>query len=115
MKGLGLRLVCGSAAALVFHLVMGWAWTIVAAIGVGFWQERGGWLAGAVSVGLSFVLLIAHSWLVAPGAVARLGTVMGAMFYGMPAPLIFVGTALTGILIGIAGGGLGSGVRRLIK
>ncbi len=114
MKGACLRAACGVAAALAVHLVIGWAWTLVVAIGVGFWHGRGGWLVGAASVGLSFVILIAYNFVVAPAPVGRMGEVMGGILGGLPAPAIFIGTGLIGFLIGTAGGGLGSGARLMI-
>ncbi len=114
MKSALLKVTCGAAGALVVHVAVGWAWTIVAAAGAGFWQGRRGWLAGAASVGLSFAALMAYSFVVAAAPVERMGMVMGGILGGLPAAAVYLITGLVGLLLGTAGGGLGSGVRRLL-
>ena len=115
MKAADFRLAAGVPAVLVVHLVFGWAWTILAAVGVGYWHGRRGWLAGAICVGVSFVLLILYNFVVAPGPTVRMGTVMGGILQNVPAWAVFALTGLIGVLIGTAGGGLGSGLRRIMR
>ena len=113
-RGMLPKVLCGGAAALVIHLVIGWAWTLAAGVGAGFWQGRCGWLAGAGSVGLSFSLLIAYNFVAAPVPVGRMGAVMGGIMGGLPPAAVFVLTGLIGLLIGAVGGGLGAAARQII-
>ena len=107
-----LRISCGVFASLTIHLLVGWAWTILAAVSVGYWQGKRGALAGALAVGLSYLSLVIYSLIAAPAQTMQMADIMGEIIGGMPAVAVFVVTLSTGVLIGGAGGGLGAAIRR---
>ncbi len=104
------RILAGFGIALTLHLLLGWAWSIGGGIALGGYCRCRAWLAGGIAVGLSWALLVAHAFLVAPEPTLRLITIMGAMFGDIPGIFIPVITVLIGALLGIAGGLLGASV-----
>ena len=102
------RILAGFGIALTLHLLFGWAWSIGGGIALGGYCRCRAWLAGGIAVGLSWALLVAHAFLVAPEPTLRLITIMGAMFGDIPGIFIPVITVLIGVLLGIAGGLLGA-------
>lgn len=102
------RILAGFGIALALHLLFGWMWSIGGGIALGMYCRCRAWLAGGIAVGLSWAVLVAHAFLVAPEPALRLITIMGAMFGDIPGILIPVITVLIGVLLGIAGGLLGA-------
>lgn len=109
-----LRLLLGTVTALAFHLMFGWAWSVAGGVVAGVLGRKRGWLAGGVAVGLSWVLFVVHAFIVASAPTLRLLDIIGGLFGGIPSILIPVITVLPGVLLGIAGGALGSSIHPLI-
>lgn len=109
-----LRLLLGTVTALAFHLMFGWAWSVAGGVVAGVLGRKRGWLAGGIAVGLSWVLFVAHAFIVASAPTLRLLHIIGGLFGGIPSMLVPVITVLPGLLLGIAGGALGSSVHPLI-
>ena len=100
--------------ALVLHLLLGWAWTLAAALAGGVWAGRRGWLVGALGVGLDWLVLIAYNFVVAPEPVQTMTETVGDLLGNMPGPLIVASTLFLGLLLGAVGGAGGTQVRRLL-
>ena len=105
-----LRLLLGTVTALAFHLMFGWAWSVAGGIVAGVLGRKRGWLAGGIAVGLSWGLFVAHAFIVASGPTQRLLDIIGGLFGGIPSMLVPAITVLPGVLLGIAGGALGSSI-----
>jgi len=105
-----LRLLLGTATALAFHLMLGWAWSVAGGIVAGVFGRKRGWLAGGIAVGLSWGLFLAHAFIVASAPTQRLLDIIGGLFGGIPSMLVPAITVLPGVLLGIAGGALGSSI-----
>lgn len=101
-------------AALVVHLLWGWQLTVLAAIFGGLWKGRGGWWIGGAGVGLSWGILVMVSFIAAPRPTLRMIETVADILGGFPAPFTVVVTVLFGVLIGTAGGGLGTQLRLVI-
>ena len=101
--------------ALVLHLLLGWAWTILAGVVVGVWQGPRGWLVGGIGVGLSWLGLVLYNVVVAAEPVGRMTDTLGGILGGLPGLVIVVFTVLIGVLLGLVGGGLGTQLGLLIK
>ena len=99
--------------ALAIHLILGWAWTILAGIAVGAWAVQRGWLLGGGGVGLSWLVLILYNMIIAPGPVGRMTETFGGILGNLPGFSIIAITLLIGVLLGTVGGGLGTQIRRL--
>ena len=109
-----LRLLLGTVTALSFHLMFGWAWSVAGGIVAGVLGRKRGWFAGGIAVGLSWALFVVHAFIVASAPTQRLLDIIGGLFGGIPSMLVPVITVLPGLLLGIAGGALGSSVHPLI-
>ena len=97
-----------AALALILHLSLGWAWTLLAAVAGGAWAARRGWLVGALGLALDWLVLISYSYYDAPEATAEMARVMGVLFGNMPA-FAFVGLSLSvGVILGALGGAIGA-------
>ena len=96
-------ILVGTLLSLVTHLVLGWAWTMLAGLVAGFLVERRRWLAGGLAVGLAWGLLIAHSFAVAPAPTWRMITFTGSLFGGLPGPVVPIATVLIGVAFGTVG------------
>ena len=103
-----LRLLLGTVTALAFHLMFGWAWSVAGGIVAGVLGRKRGWLAGGIAVGLSWGVFLVHAFIVASAPTQRLLDIIGGLFGGIPSILVPVITVLPGVLLGIAGGALGS-------
>ncbi len=109
-----LRLLLGTVTALAFHLMFGWAWSVAGGVVAGVIGCKRGWLAGGIAVGLSWCLFVVHAFIVASAPTLRLLDIIGGLFGGIPSILIPVISVLPGVLLGIAGGALGSSIHPLI-
>ncbi|MXW84292.1 MAG: hypothetical protein F4246_12180 [Rhodothermaceae bacterium] len=106
-----LRLLLGTVTALAFHLMFGWAWSVAGGIVAGVLGRKRGWLAGGIAVGLSWGVFLVHAFIVASAPTQRLLDIIGGLFGGIPSMLIPPITVLPGVLLGIAGGALGSSIK----
>jgi hypothetical protein len=93
------------ALALALHLVLGWAWTPVAALAGGAWSQRagGGALTGALGVGGAWAALVAYNAVAAYEPVALLAHTVGGLL-GVPGGATFVLTVLVGAALGASAG-----------
>ena len=94
--------------ALILHLLLGWAWTILAGVVVGVWQGRGGWLVGGIGVGASWLTLVLYNVIVATEPVGRMTDTLGGILGNLPGIAVIIITMLIGVLLGLVGGGLGT-------
>ncbi|MDE2833042.1 MAG: hypothetical protein OXM02_00795 [Bacteroidota bacterium] len=108
-----MKMLVGAAVAFLLHWVLGWVWAILAGILMGVWTDRRGWLFGGVAVGVSWGVLITYTLAVDPGAAGRMFDIMGSIFGGLPGLAVPAVTLLMGVLLGVAGGLFGTGVRNL--
>jgi len=93
---------------LFFHILFGWMWVVLAAIGGGWMYHERGWAVGGIGVSLSWILLVGYNYLVAPFQVSEMTRVMASLFGGLPSLSIPLLTVIIGIIIGTVGGALGS-------
>lgn len=110
-----LKLVILAAGALALHLVLGWAWTLAAGIAAGLWVGRGGWLLGAASVGLEWLVLIAYNFLVDARAVRLMTEAVGSILGNLPFWMIVALTLFIAVLLGALGGAVGTQLHHLIR
>lgn len=101
--------------ALILHLLLGWAWTVVAGVAVGIWKGPRGWLVGGIGVGLSWLGLVVYNYLVAAGPVGRMVDTLGGILGNLPGPVIVALTVLIGVLLGAVGGALGTQINLLAR
>jgi len=97
--------------ALILHLSAGWMWSPLAGVIGGIAGKRSGWILSAYGLGMSWAILVLYSLLAANSQVMEMGRVLGELFGGLPGPLIFVFTALIGIILGAVSGKLGMSLR----
>ena len=100
--------------AFLLHVLLGWAWTILAGLAGGLWIGRRGWLVGGIGVGLSWLGLVLYNIAVAAGPVGRMAETFGGILGNLPGPLIVALTVLIGGLLGAVGGALGTQISLLI-
>ena len=110
-----MKLLATSILALILHLLLGWAWTILAGLVAGLWKGPGGWWVGGMGVGLTWLGLILYNFSVAAEPVGRMTEVLGGILGNLPGMAVVGATLLIGILLGTVGGGLGTQIRLLIK
>lgn len=112
-----LRILITAALALLLHLTLGWAWTLLAGVIGGVWARRWGraMLVGAIGVGLDWAVLVGYNLIVA-GAETRIMTgIMGALIGNTPGAVVVAATVLIGALIGALGGWMGSQLHQLAR
>lgn len=103
-----------AAAAVVLHLVLGWAWTLGAGIAAGLWAGSGGWHLGAASVGLDWLALLLYNYAVDARAVHLMTENLGSIIGNMPFFVVVAFTLLIGIVLGALGGAAGTQLHRII-
>ena len=110
-----MKLLATAILALLLHMLLGWAWTILAGMAVGVWIGRRGWLVGGIGVGLSWLGLVLYNFVVAAGPVGRMTDTFGGILGNLPGFVIVAITVLLGVLLGMIGGGLGTQLGLLLK
>lgn len=115
MSSLRLQIVMTALAAFVLHLVLGWAWTLLAGVGAGVWAGRRGWRVGGVAVGLEWLVLVGYNYVVAPAETGAMLETMGGIVGNMPGFAIVAISLLIGVLLGALGGLIGTQLRRLVR
>ena len=110
-----MKVIIGIMLSTLFHVALGWQWSIVAGAIVGWWAIRHGWLYGAVCVGASWAIMTAYNYLVAPEQIDRFTTTMSGFVEGAPEWTIPFATIVIGIVLGAAGGFLGQTLVPLIN
>lgn len=112
---MALRIVGVAAAGLVLHLLVGWAWTIVAGVAGGLSVAHRGWLVGAAGVGLEWAVLVGYNYGAAGAAVQAMVHTMGGILGNTPGSVVVAATVLLGMLLGGAGGLVGMAVRQAFR
>ncbi len=96
---------------MLFHVLLGWAWSIAGGIAVGLFRAERAWIVGGIATGLSWAAFVIHAFVVAPEPTQRLMEIIGALFGGISGILVPFVTIMVGILIGASGGALGASIR----
>lgn len=109
-----LRILGTAALALVLHLLLGWGWTLGAAVVGGWWAGRHGWLVGAAGLLVSWGALVVYDYASAPGAVGEMLRAMGQILGNLPGAAVVGLTLLIGCLLGVVGGSLGTQLGRVL-
>ena len=110
-----MKLLATTILALVLHMLLGWAWTLLAGVVAGVWVGRRGWLVGGMGVGLSWLVLIVYNFIMASGPVGRMTETLGGILGNLPGFAVVGITLLIGVLLGTLGGGFGTQIRLLLK
>ncbi len=92
----------------VFHLIFGWMWSVLGAIAGGWMADRRGWLIGGGGLIISWAALIIISIIQAPPQVTEMARVVAALIGDFPSITTYLVTLLTGCILGILGGFVGS-------
>ena len=101
----------GVLVALAAHLFLGWMWSLAGPLLTGFLMKKGGAWAGAVSLTLSWALLIVWNLAVATAESFNMMETMGSLLGGMPGVVIPVATLLMAALLGLVAGSLGAALK----
>jgi hypothetical protein len=101
--------------ALILHLILGWQWVVVAGIAGGYWQGKGGWRVGLVSITLAWLLLIIWNYLVTSVSIKQMFETMSAIMGGLPSFGFPMLTLVWAALLGVVSGAIGSQIRFSIK
>ena len=101
--------------ALILHISAGWMWTPLAGIFGGIAGKKSGWRIGAYGLGASWSVLVLYNLITATSEVVEMGRVLGELFGGLPGLLIFIFTALIGLLLGAVSGKLGTSLRSVFR
>lgn len=110
---MSLAIIISCILALALHVVLGWPWSIIGGVAAGWLAPAGGWWRGGVAVGTAWLLLIGYNLLVAAGPVREMHRVAASIAGDLPGWTIPVLSVLVGLLIGSAGGLVGSSLRRV--
>lgn len=100
--------------AVVIHLLLGWAWTLLVGLAAGLLFGRHGWLHGALVVGADWLALIVYNYLVDARAVRVMTDTMGGILGNLPSFAIVAITVFIGTLLGLIGGAAGTQLRLLV-
>lgn len=109
-----MKIVVVAVVSVLFHLLLGWQWTIVAGVFGGLLSDRRGWLLGGLGVGLSWLGLVIYNFAMALEPMQRMIDTMGGILGGLPGFVIVALTILIGLLLGLVGGGIGTQVRAFL-
>ncbi len=94
--------------ALLLHVFLGWGWSVGGALVAGAWSARRGWLAGGLALLVEWGLMVVFNYMVAPEEAGRMMGIMGAMMGNLPGAAFVAVTLLVAVLLGSAGGAVGS-------
>ena len=92
----------------VFHLTIGWMWSVIGAIVGGWVSDRRGWWIGGAGLAISWLALIILSLVQAPSQVAEMARVVAALLGEFPPFTTYLITVLIGGILGVLGGFVGS-------
>lgn len=107
------HLISVIAIALIIHLLLGWIWTIGAALIAGLWVAHRWWILGPIAVGGSWLILVLYNLARAPDATLELWRVFGGLMGGLPGAITLLVTVLIGMLLGLSGALVGRQLRLL--
>lgn len=109
------KLIASTVAAFFLHLLLGWAFTMLAGIVAGLWHGHGGWRLGAAAVTLDWAVWLIYSYAVDARAVHLMTQTIGSILGNMPFFIIVGLTLMIGTLLGAAGGFIGTRVHLLLS
>lgn len=98
---------------LLVHVALGWLWGAASGMAAGILWSRGAWWKAALVVSCSWAILVLYSLSTAPGPTLELHRLLGGLAGGLPAWSAPFGVVAVGGLLGLAGGLVGSGIRRV--
>lgn len=110
-----LQILATALLALVLHLTLGWAWTLLAGAAGGFWAVRGGVWVGAAGAALAWAGLVLYNFWVDARAVGAMTRTMGELLGNLPGLAVVGLTLLVGALLGALGGFLGAHLALLVR
>lgn len=100
---------------LLVHLLLGWTWTVGAALAGGLLAPRHGWLVGAAGAALAWATLLIYTVTTAPAASRVLLDTVGALAGNIPGAAVVALTVMLGGLLGAVGGALGTVIRPVFR
>jgi len=100
-------------AALLLHVLLGWAWSALASVGGGYFSGKRGWIVGGGGLFASWAAITCFRVVQAPAQVSEMARVVAGLAGDLPAFITYLLTLFIGILLGIAGGFLGSSIAAL--
>jgi hypothetical protein len=101
----------GLIAAIATHVFLGWVWSASGALLAGFLApKRSAWI-GAVTLVMSWGLLVSWNLAVATAESFNMMETMGSLLGGMPGIVVPLATLLVAALIGLLAGALGGALR----
>jgi len=100
--------------ALSLHLALGWEWSLLAGVFCGLFIRIKAWLWGAVSTSVAWSILIVYNLIQAREPVLDMLSTMGQILGNLPGALIVLLSVLTGGLLGLIGGEIGTRLVKLI-
>ncbi|GAB5519254.1 MAG: hypothetical protein RhofKO_15050 [Rhodothermales bacterium] len=108
MSGKGQALIIGIALSIVLHLLLGWAWTIIAAVAGGYLAHRGGWWVGMLTLLVGWGSLLLGFTLLDGQSVRATMEIMGGILGGVPGLAVVIAPLLIASILGVLGGAAGS-------
>ena len=108
MQSKGNVLVLGMLLSIGLHVLLGWAWTILAAVLAGYWAHRGGWWIGLLTLLLGWGSLLLGFTLINSESVRPTTEVMGGILGGVPGVAVVMAPLAIASLLGALGGAAGS-------
>lgn len=109
-----MRIALCIAASLLFHIVLGWEWSLLGGIFCGMMTAKNPGLWGGICVGSSWMILVAFNLIRAREAVLEMITVTGQIVGNLPGFVIVLLTVLIGSALGFVGALVGGKLVQLI-
>lgn len=101
----------GVIVALALHVMLGWMWSVAGSLVAGFMvSKRSAW-SGALTLIVSWALLIGWNMAVAPAENLNMMETMAELLGGMPGFVIPFATLLIAAVLGLAAGALGGALK----
>ncbi|MEL7361947.1 MAG: hypothetical protein AAFN13_07730 [Bacteroidota bacterium] len=98
--------------ALTLHVILGWAWSVLAAVFGGFVMGRGGSVVGALGLVLPWAGLVLWNLAVYGPEMARMTEAVGSLLGGLPSFVVPLLTLVTALVLGTLGGLTGASIRK---
>lgn len=95
------------------HVLLGWEWTLGAAVAGGAWAGRRGWFVGSAGVALGWAALLIWNFIGHPTQTQILVDTLAGLAGNIPGPVLVGATVLVGAALGAAGGWFGAALRSL--
>ncbi|MEO1076239.1 MAG: hypothetical protein AAFX41_09785 [Bacteroidota bacterium] len=98
--------------ALTLHVILGWTWSVLAAVLGGFVMGRGGSVVGALGLVLPRAGLVLWNLAVYGPEMARMTEAIGSLLGGLPSFVVPLLTLVTALVLGTLGGLTGASLRK---